>query len=77
MESGERSASAVSMDAGDPSGREWVLHKQDDKGRWALANSLNGKVWADVERKGKPRKWVTLHVLCVLRRAGLYEPGDH
>jgi hypothetical protein len=29
--------------------------------------SYNGKMWADVEEKGKPSKWVTLRALRVLR----------
>jgi hypothetical protein len=49
-----------------------ILNKQDDQGRWRLENSLNGKMWADIEKKGKPSKWVTLRALRVLKRAGLY-----
>jgi hypothetical protein len=47
----------------------WVLDKQDDQGRWKLENSTNGKMWADIEQKGKPSKWVTLRVLRMLHRA--------
>jgi hypothetical protein len=45
-----------------------VLSKQDGQGRWKLENALNGKMWADVEEKGKPSKWVTLRALRVLKR---------
>lgn len=29
---------------------ELILSKRDDQGRWKLENSLNGKMWADIER---------------------------
>jgi len=38
----------------------------DDKMRWTLRTSFNGKMRADVERKGKPSKWLTLRALQVL-----------
>jgi hypothetical protein len=44
-----------------------VLSKQDAQGRWQLENTLNGKMWADIEQKGKPSKWVTLRALRILR----------
>jgi len=47
---------------------QFILDKQDAQGRWQIENSLNGKMWADIEEKGKPSKWVTLRVLRVLRR---------
>lgn len=51
----------------------WILGKQDAQGRWKLENSLNGKMWVDIEQKGKPSKWVTLRVLRVLKAADLYQ----
>lgn len=39
-------------------------------GRWKLDESLNGKMLADVERKGQPSKWITLRALTVLRHFG-------
>jgi len=45
----------------------FVLGKQDDHGRWPLENALNGKMWVDIEEKGKPSKWVTLRALRVLK----------
>jgi hypothetical protein len=45
-----------------------ILSKQDAQGRWKLENTLNGKMWADIEEKGKPSKWVTLRALRVLKR---------
>lgn len=34
--------------------------------RWRMRNSLNGKMWGDVEAKGQPSKWLTLRALRVL-----------
>ena len=45
---------------------ELVRSKQDEDGRWKMEYSYNGKIWADVEQKGKPSKWVTLRALRVL-----------
>jgi hypothetical protein len=47
---------------------ELVLSKQDEQGRWKLEYSYNGKMWADVEEKGQPSKWVTLRAMRMLRR---------
>jgi hypothetical protein len=49
---------------------ELVLSKRDADGRWAMKHSLNGKMWVDIEAKGKPSKWVTLRALRVLKAAG-------
>jgi hypothetical protein len=45
-----------------------VLSKQDDQGRWPLEYSYKGKMWVDVEKKGRPSKWVTLRAMRVLTR---------
>jgi len=45
-----------------------VVEKQDDRGRWLMQNSMNGRMAASIERKGKPSKWVTLRALKVLSR---------
>ncbi len=47
---------------------EFVLSKQDEQGRWKMERSYNGKMWADVEEKGKPSKWVTLRALRVIKK---------
>ncbi len=47
-----------------------VEAKRSADGRWALKHRLNGKMWADVEVKGKPSKWITLRALRVLRGVG-------
>lgn len=44
-----------------------VTSKQDAQGRWDLENTFNGKFHTDIERKGKPSKWVTLGALRVLK----------
>jgi len=36
-----------------------------------MENSLNGKMWADIEEKGLPSKWITLRVLRMLKRMGV------
>jgi hypothetical protein len=46
---------------------EWLLGQQDAQGRWKMTYSYNGKLWADVEQKGQPSKWVTLRALRVLK----------
>jgi len=46
----------------------FVLSKQDEQGRWKMEYSYNGKMWADVEVKGQPSKWVTLRAARVVRR---------
>jgi hypothetical protein len=45
-----------------------VTSKQNDEGRWRLENSFNGKMWANIEEKGKPSKWITLKAIRVLKR---------
>lgn len=47
-----------------------VLKQRDAQGRWILKNSLNGKMWVDLEDKSKPSKWVTLRARRVLKAAG-------
>ncbi len=44
-----------------------ILGKQDAHGRWTLENSLNGKMWVDIEQQGQPSKWITLRALRVLK----------
>jgi hypothetical protein len=43
------------------------MSKQDQQGRWKLENTLNGKMWVDIERRGKPSKWITLRALRVVK----------
>lgn len=45
-----------------------VLSSQGPDGKWLLKESFNGKMWSDIEAKGKPSKWITLRALRTLRR---------
>jgi hypothetical protein len=45
---------------------QFILAKRDESGRWIMEKSLNGKMWADVEQKGRPSKWITLRALLAL-----------
>jgi hypothetical protein len=47
-----------------------VRDKMSEQGTWKLENTLNGKMWADVEKKGQPSKWLTLAALRVLQHFG-------
>jgi hypothetical protein len=48
---------------------DWVLAKQDARGRWTNENAYNGRTWVDIERRGQPGKWVTLRACRFLRSA--------
>jgi hypothetical protein len=47
----------------------WLLGKQDARGRWTNEYAYNGKTWVDIERQGRPSKWVTLRACRFLRSA--------
>ena len=50
--------------------------KADDRARWTMEDSLNGKMRVDVERVGEPSKWLTLFALSTLAHfRGLEVPG--
>lgn len=49
---------------------DWLVAKQDDRGRWRNEYAYTGKTWADIERHGQPSKWVTLRACRVLRSIG-------
>jgi len=44
-----------------------VESKRTTDGRWTLESTFNGRFVADIERKGKPSKWVTLKAMEALR----------
>jgi hypothetical protein len=50
---------------------ELILSKRDSMGRWNLEYAYAGKMWCDLETKGKPSKWVTLRARRAMRRAGV------
>jgi hypothetical protein len=45
---------------------KFISTKRDESGRWIMEKSLNGKMWADIEKKGEPSKWITLRALLAL-----------
>jgi hypothetical protein len=47
-----------------------IESKMTPGGKWVMENSLNGKMWVDVETLGKPSKWLTYHALRVLSHFG-------
>jgi len=47
-----------------------IKNKQTPNSRWLMDRSLNGKMWADVEAKGMPSKWITLFAMIVLDHFG-------
>ena len=44
-----------------------VVSKQDEKGRWLLESTFNGRFLVNIEHKGKQSKWVTLNALRALK----------
>jgi hypothetical protein len=45
-----------------------VVSNRGEDGRWLLKNTFNGKMFCDIEEKGKASKWITLRALRVLKR---------
>ena len=46
---------------------EVILQKQNESGKWLMEqNKLMYKMWTNIERQGKPSKWITLRVLRML-----------
>jgi hypothetical protein len=43
-----------------------IRDKRNNDGVWRMEKSLNGQMWADVEAKGRPSKWLTLFALIAL-----------
>ncbi|MCU0520428.1 MAG: hypothetical protein MUF84_07045 [Anaerolineae bacterium] len=43
-----------------------IRDKRTKDGTWLMEKSLNRQMWADVETKGKPSKWITYRALLVL-----------
>jgi hypothetical protein len=56
-----------------PEAAELVLAGQDSLGRWRLDDTFNGRTLVNIERKGKPSKWVTLNAVRALR--AYFRPG--
>ena len=47
-----------------------IESKRGPHGRWTLDDSLNGKMLANIEQKGRPSKWITLRAMIVLKHFG-------
>jgi hypothetical protein len=47
---------------------EVLLQKQRSDGTWILENTPSGRMQTDIEARGRPSKWVTLHALQAIRR---------
>jgi hypothetical protein len=47
---------------------EKILSKQNDKGRWNLEATFNGRFQVNIEAKGKPSKWITYRAMNVLKK---------
>ena len=47
-----------------------IRDKRTADGVWLLETTFNGKMWADVEAKGQPSKWITLFARIVLDHFG-------
>ncbi len=45
-----------------------VLSARQPDGSWLLENTFNGKMWVNIEEKGRPSKWITLRALRTLKR---------
>jgi hypothetical protein len=43
-----------------------IRDKRTADGVWRMEKSLNGQMWADVEVKGEPSKWITFFAMLVL-----------
>ena len=58
--------------AGDPrlhNAWQFILSKQDAKGRWLLEYDYSGKTWVDFGSKKQPNPWVTIRALRALKSA--------
>jgi hypothetical protein len=50
---------------------DWLLAQRDADGRWANRYTYQGKMVRDIDRTGRPSKWVTLRALVAIKaRAG-------
>lgn len=46
---------------------DWVVAQQDDQGRWSNRHAYAGMMVRDIDRPGRPSRWVTLRVCRVLK----------
>lgn len=45
-----------------------VISKQDEQGRWKLDAAFTGRYRVNIERVGRPSKWITLNAIRALRK---------
>jgi hypothetical protein len=48
-----------------------LLQKRQSNGSWILENSPEGRMQANIEKKGQPSKWITMIALRVLKRLAM------
>ncbi len=53
------------------SGLEILLDKRQKNGMWKMVGGINGKMYADIDKKGKPSPWITYRALLALKRFDL------
>jgi len=46
---------------------DWVVAQQDEQGRWSNRYAYAGKMVLNIDRPGKPSKWLTLRACRVLK----------
>jgi hypothetical protein len=51
-------------------GLDLLLARRGKDGMWRMVGGLNGKMHADLDRKGKPSPWITYRALLALKRFG-------
>ncbi|MEJ2187010.1 MAG: hypothetical protein P8Z36_13915 [Gemmatimonadota bacterium] len=57
-------------------GLDALLARRSRDGTWKMVGGLNGKMHADLDRKGKPSPWITYRALLAFKRFGrLNLPG--
>ena len=56
-------------------GLEQVLAKRRKNGMWNMVGGLNGKMHADLDRKGAASPWITYRALLAFKQFGLLEVG--
>lgn len=54
-------------------GLRLILSKRVEEGMWKMVGGLNGKMNADLDRKGEPSPWITYRALLAFKRFGLLE----
>ena len=70
-------AAGASRDKAIEAGLEIVRAKRGRDGMWKMVGGLNGKMHANLDRKGKPSPWITYRALLTFKRFGMLEmPPD-